>query len=186
MTKKKQHNGSQAGFSLLELLIAIGIVGLLMAIATPRIIAWLPNLRLQSDARQLVSNLQKARLEAVKRDQCVGIVFTTVPLPATGGGYKIFLDDGRGMGIACNSIRDETVSNIDATQVPPLDTITMSRGVSLIAANIGGNAFSFTSKGVIRGSQSGNIQLQNTKILYTATVSAAGNIRLQASSPQPN
>ncbi|NOX24695.1 MAG: prepilin-type N-terminal cleavage/methylation domain-containing protein [Deltaproteobacteria bacterium] len=178
MSKKQQHNDSATGFSLVELLVTIGIVSVLMAVATPVIIAWLPNLRLQSDARQLVSNLQKARLEAVKRDQCVGIVFTTVPLPATGGGYKIFLDDGSGMGTACNGKRDETISNADATLIPPLDTITMSRSVSLTAANIGGGTFSFTPRGVIRGSQSGNIQLKNTKVTYTATVSAAGNIQL--------
>lgn len=179
---RKERIGSATGFTLMELLVVVGIIGILLAVATPNIIAWLPNLRLKSDARNLVSNLQKARLEAIKRNQCVGVKFTPVALPATRGGYAIFLDNGAGLN-SCNGVRD-----VDETSMPPglpagQLSVTMSQSVSLTSAALVGinpDSFSFSPKGVVHSSQYGTVQLQNTNGLsYLVTVSAAGNIRLQ-------
>ncbi len=65
----------KAGFTLVELMIAVAIIGIMAAVATPAFIAWLPNYRLKSAARDLYSALQNARLLAVKNNTTVQVVF---------------------------------------------------------------------------------------------------------------
>jgi type IV fimbrial biogenesis protein FimT len=56
------------GFTLLELVGALGVLSVLLAIALPRISAVLPGLLLDQAARRLVSELELARVKAVNRN----------------------------------------------------------------------------------------------------------------------
>lgn len=51
------------------------IIGILAAIAIPSFNAWLPGMRLKSAARDVYSNLQKARLQALKENRPVPVRF---------------------------------------------------------------------------------------------------------------
>jgi len=63
------------GFTVLELLITIIILSVLLGIAIPSFSSWLPKYRLRGAARDIYSNLQLAKMTAVKdRAQC-GILF---------------------------------------------------------------------------------------------------------------
>ena len=57
-----------AGFSLTELMVIIGIMGIMAGIAMPNLIGWLPKYRMGSAARELLGTLEFARLTAVKRN----------------------------------------------------------------------------------------------------------------------
>lgn len=63
------------GFTLTEVIVVVAIIGILSAIATPTIIAWVPNYRLKSAARDVYSILQKARSIAVKSNRDTAVVF---------------------------------------------------------------------------------------------------------------
>ena len=70
-----------SGFTLIELMIVISIISILTAIAVPAVMNWLPTYRLNAAARDLYSNLQKARLQAVKENNNIPIRFDTGVVP---------------------------------------------------------------------------------------------------------
>jgi len=157
------------GFTLVELMIGVAIVGILAAIAVPAVINWLPNYRLKSAASNLKSNFQKAKLEAVKRNADVIIAFT----PGAVGSYQIFVDDGAGGGTAGNEA-------IDGTELV-IATITMPNNVSLYFTNFTGNTAGFNSRG-LPNSGLGNVRLSNTNSrFYQISLSLAGNLRMRTS-----
>lgn len=59
------------GFSLIELIIAIAIVGLVSAIAMPSYATWIKNSRVRTAAESIQNGLQTARAEAVKRNASI-------------------------------------------------------------------------------------------------------------------
>ena len=61
-------NHSQSGFSLVELVVVVGMVAILSAIAVPLVTANVPRFELKGAARAMISDFQKAKLEAVKRN----------------------------------------------------------------------------------------------------------------------
>lgn len=78
-------NKKQSGFTLIELIIVIALILFSSAIAIPGFISWIPNYRLRAASQDLLSNFQKAKIEAVKRNINAAIVFP-------GTGYTVFID----------------------------------------------------------------------------------------------
>ena len=167
----------QAGFTMAELMIVIVIIAILSAIAVPSIINWLPNYRLKSATRDLFSNFQKAKMEAIKRN--VTIVLDFVP---ANNKYEMFVDDGAGVsGNANNFTRDsgETL----------LGTFVMPNDVTLNSASFSGSTqkAGFNSRGLPANSRIGNVIFQNNNSRYYKTsLSSAGNIKLEMSSDGTN
>lgn len=63
----------QSGFTLIEMMTAIGILGILAAVAIPGYISWLPQIRLSGATHQIVGDLMNARMLAVKESKDVTI-----------------------------------------------------------------------------------------------------------------
>lgn len=59
------------GFSLVELMITITVMAILMAAVSPAIGNWMVSSRQRGAAEAVLSGLQKARLEAIRRNQPV-------------------------------------------------------------------------------------------------------------------
>ena len=74
MIRKKIWN-TQAGFSLVELVVVVALIALLAAVAVPTFLDGLPTYRVRSAARDLTANLQKTRMGAVKEGKDWALVF---------------------------------------------------------------------------------------------------------------
>jgi len=73
-----------AGFSLIELMVTMTILGLLLLATLPSIGAWLRNTEIRNAAESLSNGLAKARNEAVRRNQTVFFSLVT-PSSANAG-----------------------------------------------------------------------------------------------------
>ncbi len=89
LTKDVNNN---LGFTLIELLITISIAGVLLAIAIPSFTSSIVSNRLTASANELVSALNLARSEAIKRGEQV----TVESIGSTSGqwdsGWNVFVD----------------------------------------------------------------------------------------------
>jgi len=65
------------GFTMIELLIVVAIIAVTAAIAIPNIISWIPTMRVNSAARDIVSEMQLARMKAVSERNNYVITFDT-------------------------------------------------------------------------------------------------------------
>jgi prepilin-type N-terminal cleavage/methylation domain-containing protein len=86
MMPRQQHNG---GFTLIEMMIVIAIIGIAASIGVPNLMLWFDNLSVKSAARDLYSAMQEARMIAVRQNAETAIVFD-----ATNSSYYICSDPG--------------------------------------------------------------------------------------------
>jgi type IV fimbrial biogenesis protein FimT len=64
-TRIRSTKNNSIGFTLIELLVVIGMMAALALIAIPAFSAWMPEYRLKQAARELYSNIQRAKMGAV-------------------------------------------------------------------------------------------------------------------------
>jgi type II secretion system protein H len=74
MTKEAFARRAPAGFSAIELLVVITLGGILVAVAWARMSTLVPIYRLEGAARDLATDLQKARGRAIAEGKCTTVV----------------------------------------------------------------------------------------------------------------
>jgi type IV fimbrial biogenesis protein FimT len=73
---------SCAGFTLIELAVALAVFALLLAIIAPSAGAWMANMQIRATAESIQNGLQKARMEAVRRNLPVRFSLVSTNDPA--------------------------------------------------------------------------------------------------------
>ena len=89
MSKRNQR---ASGFTVLELMVAVGIAMVVLGIAVPSLLTWMPTLRLSSGARQVATDLQVARMKAISQNTKYKMIFVGSIPGATS--YRIEKDNG--------------------------------------------------------------------------------------------
>ena len=79
---------SSRGFTLIEAMIAIALIGLLLLAGLPAFTTMLSNLRVRAVSDGLLSGIQFARTEALKRN--LNMTFQLDPATGIGGGWAVF------------------------------------------------------------------------------------------------
>src|SRR2546430_3549845 len=90
---------SSGGFSLLELMIVVGIFGLMVAVATPYFLKVGRHSRLLGQVHEIQTTLLAARMQAIKRNQQVVVQFfvsDSTKCPGGGSCAITFVDNGPG------------------------------------------------------------------------------------------
>ncbi|MCI5116442.1 MAG: prepilin-type N-terminal cleavage/methylation domain-containing protein [Candidatus Electrothrix sp. LOE1_4_5] len=175
MINKNTSNSN--GFSFVELMVVIALIGLLSAIGLPSLLRNLPEKRLKNAARSLYADLQKAKLLAVKENKNVTVTFDTATKQ-----YSFIDDDGNTVAptvsladsgavqYGCNATTLNTWREPGATDVP--NTTIPSSGVT------GDEKITFTNLGVANTEdiylQDDNVQ----EVCYAVTVSMLGSVKI--------
>jgi type II secretory pathway pseudopilin PulG len=96
-----EHIRTFRGYSLLELMMTMGVSVTMSAAAVPQFLNALDDARANGAAHHVSGRLQRARMEAVTRSAMVGVQFTQT---AEGYGYAVYLD-GNANGVLSRDIQ---------------------------------------------------------------------------------
>jgi type IV fimbrial biogenesis protein FimT len=145
MTAARAHRG----FTLLEMMTAIAVLGVVLGLAVPGLSRFIDASTLSGSARDFVVDLQLARSEAALRARrvtvCTSTDMTSCANSGWGDGRLIFIDGGA---VGTLDAGDEILS-----QTEGLDTSVTTASTGIAAANF----VSFAQTGMLAGP--GTIQL---------------------------
>lgn len=167
----KKKSAYESGFSLMELLVITGIIGIILSISIPYISSSLPDYRLRSATRDIVSLMQELKFRAVKENATAAVIFD-VP----GNKYTSWVDNGWGGG-ADNWWPDTNVGEVIIRQESLPKEISFYVNTGFTA-----NTFGFNNRG-FPAAAVGSVFIKNTKSNYRRIIiNQAGNIRVDKSS----
>jgi prepilin-type N-terminal cleavage/methylation domain-containing protein len=179
----------QEAFTLIELLITFVVLGIVVTMAIPAFSVWLPGVHLKSAAGDLYSELQSAKMQAIRDNGEWALVFN-----AGGGSYQVISGGAdHDYSTPGDNVVEKTFTlsqygsgtgygpgnaTTNATQgggALPGDNVSFSE---VTAAN--DNTVVFNSRGMINSAAGGYVYLQNSNnAAYAVGVLGSGVIRLK-------
>jgi type IV fimbrial biogenesis protein FimT len=169
LMRRTRHNG----FTLLEMIVTMGVFALIIALGVPTLSKWVNNTRVRAVADGLQNGIRLAQTESLRRSRLVVFALTnnsTAPFTATASGKSWYV---------------ETVpSMLDGTETPQLvDSGALSTAASLTVS--GPAAICFNSAGRLYASASAGVTGITGGATCTAATAPAYNVLLTPGSDRP-
>lgn len=158
-TEQGLHRRLEHGFTLLELIVIVAIIGGLIALTALGIPEWRDNMALKTTAREVVSSFQFARVEAAKRN-------ATASVQVTKGGV--------GVGRCQVIIGGQTIRELAVPGRIEVTKLEQPLGTTVIAPDA---TYQLSNRGFPVGS-AGKVTLSNGKRSYDIELKPAGGISL--------
>lgn len=122
----------ESGFTLLELLIVIAVMGLILAFVLPMTTTWLVKHRTNVSAQEVAMLLQRARILAISRSQLTRVKFDTVANPSTAALETEIVVDPLAGTRAWKIWQGKAGVGVDTTEMRAI--VTLSEGTKFTAA----------------------------------------------------
>ena len=116
------------GFTIIEVMVALGIIAMLLMFAAPNAATWIQNTRLRSSAESVATCLQTARLEAIKRNTIVSCQMTD---PASSA-WNVCLYDS--VNNICQAAAGSVLASRDASEDNGITKLGLDTALSSSAA----------------------------------------------------
>jgi type IV fimbrial biogenesis protein FimT len=146
----------QAGFTLIEIIVAFAVLAIVASIAVPGLLSQMPKWRLNGAARQVMGDLMAARMKAVKLNHRVKVFF-------------FFVDDHQYR--ICDDVNEDDIVTDLEGDVENRDIHNRYPDVTIISANDP----VFSSRGTAANR---TITLQNSSGSKDIIVNITGRVRI--------
>lgn len=144
------------GFTLLEVVVVLVVGGIMVAVAVPNFLSWLPDIRLKGAARDFYSDMQRTRMEAVKTNRNTAIIFDTA-----NNQYTI-CDEWNSLGAPAVCVGEQRVTRLSDSGFG----VGYGHGEATATAKVSGGAFPTGLAGNV--SYTNNVVVFNTQGFGTA------------------
>ncbi|MFC1889755.1 GspH/FimT family pseudopilin [Thermodesulfobacteriota bacterium] len=156
----------QNGMTLIQLMIALAIAGIVTAMATPSIRNWMPRYQLRVGIRAFASELSLTKMRSVTTNQPYGVIFEEMDFfigQATG--YTVFQDVG------------DTPGQLDDNDVIEREDIKLPKGVYCWINVFDNQTITFDPMGVSNG---GWLVIRNSqgKYMFIDVYGTTGRIKI--------
>lgn len=151
---------NKKGFTLTELTVTLGVLGIMTAIAVPSYISYLPKHKLKTSVRQIYDDMQLAKIRAVKDNTVACITFDI-----NNENYNVFLDQ-------------DGTSTWTAGDIIIKNNVGLEKDVNITAAN----TCAFNNRGLRTTAQNQVVRMTNpTGTIMRIDVNTAGGISILTS-----
>lgn len=186
--------GSDAGMTMIELMISITILAVLLGIGVPSFRNWMVNIRVRSVAESVVNGIQIARAEAVRRNtpvrfQLTSAIDNSCTVNTTGPAWVVNLTLTTSPQGLCATAPSDTVAPYivqTSTNFSNISTVTVA------GANSGGaftGTMAFDGLGRLTTVTNAAVDKAKQTIAFTSSagtcVAAGGNVRCLSVVVQP-
>jgi len=113
-----------SGFSIIEIMISVLIVGILIVAAIPNFKTWIQNAQIRTAGESMVNALQTARNEAIRRNACVQAKL--IDAPKTGWDVRLCASAEDATVLPLNQRSHEEGSQNASIIVTPSDSVIIS------------------------------------------------------------
>ncbi len=179
--KNRSNNRKSTGFTLIEMIVTIAIVGIFASIALPNFSQLIRNNRIPTTTNEFISTLVLARSEALKRSRDVSVCSSNDQTTCNGGtdfsdGWIVYAD--------CDGNNALTAGNVDcnddgAADVGEIEIIKVHDGFDQMFINNAADNITFQLSGRTAGPTTFNVghDSDTSDIKKKVIINRVGRIR---------